>query len=138
MLNNTIDIKTRDIYKQVVLSITDLTTAAVYSCVKTNIMKIIAFEDLLKQENLPANGVKYVLVSTKGLPASFSHGPAWKPLDKDYEKFQGKLPAADDLAMVIKIKPHKVKFIDVINRRTTSSRYSYTTAVQHLSDEIFR
>ena len=101
-------------------------------------MKVIAFNDLLKQENLPENGVKYVLVSDEGLPAGFSEGPAWKPLDKDYEKFHDRLPAGDDVAMVIKIKPRKVKFIDIKNRRSTSSPYSYTTAVQHLAAEISR
>lgn len=101
-------------------------------------MKVIAFTELLKQENLPANGAKYVLVSAEGLPAGFSEGPAWKPLDKDYEKFHDKLPADENVAMVIKIKPRKVKFIDVKNRRSTSSPYSYTTAVQHLVAEISR
>jgi hypothetical protein len=101
-------------------------------------MKVIAFNDLLKQENLPENGVKYVLVSDEGLPAGFSEGPTWKPLDKDYEKFHDRLPAGDNVAMVIKIKPRKVKFIDIKNRRSTSSPYSYTTAVQHLAAEISR
>jgi hypothetical protein len=100
--------------------------------------KVIGFKELLNQENLPENGTKYVLVSAKGLPADFSQGPTWKPLDKDYEKFHDRLPGGEDVAMVIKIKPRKVKFIDVINRRCTSSQYSYTTAVKHLSEEIYR
>lgn len=99
-------------------------------------MKVIAFCDLLKQENLPANGSKYVLVS--GLPEGYSDGPAWKPLEKDYEKFHARLPEGEGVAMVIKIKPRKVKFIDVVNRRSTSSPYSYTTAVKNLTAEICR
>ena len=101
-------------------------------------MKVIAFSELLKQENLPANGSKYVLVSAEGLPQGYSNGPAWKPLEKDYEKFHARLPEGDGVAMVIKIKPRKVKFIDIVNRRSTSSPYSYTTAVQHLTAEICR
>ncbi|MBR6908054.1 hypothetical protein IKN40_06285 [bacterium] len=99
-------------------------------------MKVIAFEDLLKQENLPGNGAKYVLVS--GLPEGFSQGPAWKPMPDDYEKFHDRLPAGENVALVIKIKARKVKFIDPRNRRSTSSPYSYTTAVQHLIAEISR
>ena len=99
-------------------------------------MKVIAFEDLLKQENLPENGAKYVLVSN--VPEGFSAGPAWQPLPKDYEKFHDRLPGGENVALVIKIKPRKVKFIDPRNRRSTSSPYSYTTAVQQLVLEISR
>ena len=99
-------------------------------------MRVIPFNELLLQQNLPANGEKYVLVSGEGLPENYSSGPAWKPMPEDYEKFHAKLPEGKNVAMVIKIKHHKIKFIDVVNRRTTDSIYSYTTAVRHLQDKF--
>ncbi len=97
-------------------------------------MKVIPFSQLLEQQNLPENNVKYVLVSQ--LPDGLSKGPAWKPLPDDYEKFHSKLPQGEGIAMVIKIKARKVKFIDINNRRSTESRYSYTTAVKNLQAEV--
>ena len=97
-------------------------------------MKVIKFNQLLEQENLPGNNEKYVLVSE--VPKDLSKGPAWKPLPTDYEKFHDRLPEGEGVAMVIKIKARKIKFIDVGKRRSTESRYSYTTAVKNLQAEV--
>ena len=97
-------------------------------------MNIIPFNQLLEQQNLPEGNAKYVLVSE--VPENLSTGPAWKKLPDDYEKFHHKLPQGEGVMMVIKIKPRKIKFIDVKNRKCTESRYSYTTAVKELMAEV--
>jgi hypothetical protein len=97
---------------------------------------VIPFNQLLNKENLPEKKNDIVLVSAEGLPEGYSNNPAWQPLAKDYEKFRGKLPEDQSIAMVIKVKPKKIKFIDVVNRRSTESPYGYITAVTNLQKEI--